>query len=84
MLRRSGVEANMNESSFIAMMDNGGRRLWTDRRKRSVPIAMPDRRSGCDRRTGLDRRGFQETANASQRERRRWFGKMLDHFSKHV
>jgi hypothetical protein len=78
------VEADMNESSFIAMMDNGGRRLWTDRRKRTVPIAMPDRRSGCDRRTGLDRRGFKETAIDSQEERRRWFRKIFDRFQRHV
>lgn len=82
--RRSRVEANMNESSFIAMMDNGGRRLWTDRRKQSVPIAVPERRSGCDRRTGLDRRGFQEPAAESQKERRRWFSKIFDRFQKHI
>gem|GEM_PF-2561343 len=50
-------EKNDRKLSFIAMMDNGGRRLWVDRRKLSVPISFPDRRSGRDRRSGLDRRG---------------------------
>jgi hypothetical protein len=68
----------MNESSFIAMTDNGGRRLWTDRRRRALPIAMPDRRSGCDRRSGLDRRGFKDPAVEALKERRRWFRNLFD------
>ena len=59
------------EISFIAMLDNGGRRLWVDRRKKSVPISIPDRRSGKDRRTGLDRRGFQEQTVTGKQERRK-------------
>jgi len=61
----------MRRPSFIAMLDNGGRRLWADRRKKSVPINQPDRRSGKDRRTGLDRRGFQKLK--IRKERRKSF-----------
>lgn len=38
------------------LLDNGGRRLGTDRRKFSYSIHIPERRSGMDRRKGLDRR----------------------------
>jgi hypothetical protein len=63
----------MHRPSFIAMLDNGGRRLWADRRKKSVPINRPDRRSGKDRRTGLDRRGFQKFKIRKGKERRKSF-----------
>jgi hypothetical protein len=61
----------MNKLSFIAMMDNGGRRLWTDRRKVISPGYSPDRRSGKDRRTGLDRRGVQKVTLKGEKERRK-------------
>ena len=61
----------MNELSFIAMMDNGGRRLWTDRRKVVSPDYTPDRRSGKDRRTGLDRRGLKKINLKKEKERRK-------------
>ncbi|MFZ0613532.1 MAG: hypothetical protein WAM73_14940 [Desulfobacterales bacterium] len=60
----------MNELSFIAMLDNGGRRLWSDRRKKPLPLNIPDRRSGQDRRTGVDRRGFQAIDVGEEKERR--------------
>ena len=63
----------MSELSFIAMMDNGGRRLWADRRKVVSPGYAPDRRSGQDRRTGLDRRGFQEISLKKEKDRRKKF-----------
>ena len=63
----------MSELSFIAMTDNGGRRLWTDRRKVVSPDYTPDRRSGKDRRTGLDRRGVQKISLKGERERRKKF-----------
>ena len=63
----------MKELSFIAMMDNGGRRLWTDRRKKRVPINRPDRRSGQDRRCGMDRRGLQDGDIDDDSERRKKF-----------
>jgi hypothetical protein len=66
----------MIELSFIAMMDNGGRRLWSDRRKKLVPIAISERRSGKDRRTGIDRRGFQTVNVGKDRERRRKFTRL--------
>ena len=56
--------------SFIAMMDNGGRRLKTDRRKKTVPLNFPDRRSGRDRRTGVDRR-TNPTGDRKKRAERR-------------
>jgi hypothetical protein len=59
----------MSRPSFIAMLDNGGRRLWADRRKKSMPINRPDRRSGKDRRTGLDRRGFQKLKIRKERRK---------------
>ena len=65
--------ANMKELSFIAMLDNGGRRLWADRRKRKIPINKPDRRSGVDRRCGLDRRGLQAAEIDEKNERRKKF-----------
>ena len=61
----------MNELSFIAMMDNGGRRLWTDRRKAVSPDYTPDRRSGKDRRTGLDRRNLKKISLNIEKERRK-------------
>jgi hypothetical protein len=61
----------MSDLSFIAMMDNGGRRLWADRRKVVSPDYAPDRRSGEDRRTGMDRRGFQEISLKIDKERRK-------------
>lgn len=61
----------MNELSFIAMMDNGGRRLWSDRRKKALPIDMPDRRSGKDRRSGIDRRGFRASEIDLESDRRK-------------
>lgn len=64
---------NMKELSFIAMMDNGGRRLWSDRRKKRVPIDRPDRRSGQDRRCGMDRRGLQASDIDEDNERRKKF-----------
>jgi hypothetical protein len=63
----------MTELSFIAMTDNGGRRLWSDRRKKAVPISIPDRRSGKERRSGVDRRGFQALEVDRKKERRRKF-----------
>ena len=63
----------MSNLSFIAMMDNGGRRLWTDRRKVVSPGYAPDRRSGEDRRTGMDRRGFQKISLKTEKERRKKF-----------
>lgn len=69
----------MKEMSFIAMMDNGGRRLWTDRRKKKLPINRPDRRSGLDRRSGMDRRGLQAVEVDEESERRKTFvGPTLD------
>ena len=71
---RKSIEAAdriMNELSFIAMMDNGGRRLWSDRRKKLVVIAISERRTGKDRRTGIDRRGFQTVKVGKDKERRR-------------
>jgi len=38
------------------MLDNGGRRSGTDRRKFSYSAHIPELRSGKDRRKGLDRR----------------------------
>ena len=64
-------EKNARKLSFIAMMDNGGRRLWIDRRKLNVPISFPDRRSGRDRRSGLDRRGLHGAGIAVKHERRK-------------
>lgn len=72
----------MNELSFIAMMDNGGRRLWSDRRKKSVPITISERRSGRDRRTGIDRRGFQSVEVGKDKERRRKFNRLPSHLYK--
>ncbi len=63
----------MNELSFIAMMDNGGRRLWADRRKVVSPGYAPDRRSGKDRRAELDRRGFKKISLKIEKERREKF-----------
>ncbi len=61
----------MGVPSFIAMMDNGGRRLKADRRKLSVQLGFPDRRSGGDRRTGLDRRTVQKKGINKEHERRK-------------
>ncbi len=72
----------MSELSFIAMMDNGGRRLWSDRRKKSVPITISERRSGRDRRTGIDRRGFQAVEVGKDKERRRKFTRLPNHLDK--
>jgi len=36
--------------------DNGGRRLWIDRREISYTAHIPERRSDKERRSGLDRR----------------------------
>jgi hypothetical protein len=63
----------MKEMSFIAMLDNGGRRLWADRRKKKVPISRPERRSGLDRRCGMDRRGLQAAEIDEKSERRKTF-----------
>ena len=60
----------MNVTSFIAMMDNGGRRLKADRRKKSVPLNFQDRRSGKDRRVGTDRRERQTHKRKRDTERR--------------
>ena len=40
----------------IEMLNKGGRRSGSDRRKLSSLIDFPDRRSGIDRRSGFDRR----------------------------
>ena len=72
----------MNELSFIAMLDNGGRRLWGDRRKKVVPITISERRSGKDRRTGVDRRGFQTIKVGNGKERRRKFTRLPANFEK--
>ena len=57
--------------------DNGGRRLATDRRQRSVQINFPDQRSGGERRIEVDRRvvldrrskkGFRSIAGLDRRE----------------
>ncbi|MGD2271803.1 MAG: hypothetical protein PVI06_15480 [Desulfobacterales bacterium] len=61
----------MNQLSFIAMMDNGGRRLRVDRRKVVVTGYSPERRSGKDRRTGLDRRSVKKMKIKPGRERRK-------------
>ena len=61
----------MSVPSFIAMMDNGGRRLRTERRRRSVPLSFPDRRSGRDRRAGADRREMQTEKRQKEKERRK-------------
>ena len=63
----------MSELSFIAMLDNGGRRLWADRRKVKIAGFSPDRRSGKDRRIGLDRRGLPKTKIKKEKERRKKF-----------
>lgn len=63
----------MKELSFIAMMDNGGRRLRVDRRKVIIPDYSPERRSGKDRRSGLDRRGVQKMKIKQGKERRKKF-----------
>jgi hypothetical protein len=63
----------MNELSFIAMMDNGGRRLWVDRRKVKIAGFSPERRSGKDRRIGLDRRGSAQLKIKKEKERRKKF-----------
>ena len=69
----------MKELSFIAMLDNGGRRLWADRRKKKIPIKGPDRRSGLDRRSGIDRRILQVAELDEEKERRKKFvGPTLD------
>jgi hypothetical protein len=72
----------MNELSFIAMLDNGGRRLWSDRRKKLVPITISERRSGKERRTGIDRRGFQTVKVGKEKERRRKFTRLPTNFVK--
>jgi hypothetical protein len=41
------------------LLDNGGRRSGTDRRRFSYAVHIPESRSGIDRRKGLDRRGSQ-------------------------
>ncbi len=61
----------MRVLSFIAMMDNGGRRLKTERRKRSIPLDFPDRRSGKDRRAAPDRREMQSEKRKQATERRK-------------
>lgn len=61
----------MGVPSFIAMMDNGGRRLKADRRKQTVQLGFPDRRSGGERRTGIDRRRLQQKGVDKDNERRR-------------
>ncbi|GMQ79755.1 MAG: hypothetical protein BMS9Abin03_190 [Thermodesulfobacteriota bacterium] len=38
------------------LLDNGGRRLGTDRRRFSYAVHIPERRSVIDRRKGSDRR----------------------------
>ena len=43
-------------SIFIALIDNGGRRLGADRRQFSYTDHIPDRRSSKDRRQTEDRR----------------------------
>lgn len=63
----------MNELSFIAMMDNGGRRLWVDRRKVKIVGFSPERRSGKDRRIGSDRRGSTKLRIKKEKERRKKF-----------
>jgi hypothetical protein len=62
----------MHEVSFIAMLDNGGRRLKVDRRKKRIPISIPERRSGKDRRSGIDRRHMiaEELQIAEERRKR--------------
>jgi hypothetical protein len=72
----------MNELSFIAMMDNGGRRLWSDRRKKVVAITISERRSGKERRTGIDRRGFQTVKIGKAKERRRHFTRLPNNLAK--
>ena len=64
-------EERMGVLSFIAMMDKGGRRLKTDRRRESVPLSFPDRRSGRERRVGPDRRGMQTDKDKRDKDRRR-------------
>jgi len=39
-----------------AFYDNGGQRLWGDRRAFSYAVHIPERRSGTDRRDGNDQR----------------------------
>lgn len=43
----------------IRLLDNGGRRSGTDRRRFSYTVHIPESRSNIDRRKGLDRRGSQ-------------------------
>ena len=64
-------EKRMSVLSFISMLDNGGRRLKTDRRKKTLPLGFPDRRSGRDRRAGRDRREQQADKSGKVEERRR-------------
>ena len=64
-------EETMRVLSFIAMMDNGGRRLKTERRKRTIPLDFPDRRSGKDRRAAPDRREMQSENSKRAAERRK-------------
>ncbi len=61
----------MSTLSFIGMLDNGGRRLKVERRKKSVPLNFPDRRSGMDRRTGTDRRSEKTDKIEKEKERRK-------------
>jgi len=76
---KNGGKSSMKELSFIAMLDNGGRRLWADRRKKKIPIDGPDRRSGLDRRSGSDRRMLQVVDLDEEKERRKKFvGPTLD------
>jgi len=61
----------------MELIDNGGRRLATERRQLSVQINFPDQRSGKERRGGVGRRivldrrskkGFRAIVGADRRK----------------
>lgn len=48
-----------NANCLSRIVDKGGRRLGSDRRRTSVPECKPERRTGQERRSGSDRRSLE-------------------------
>jgi hypothetical protein len=55
---------------LVALIDNGGRRSWVERRKNSSLSHSSEKRSGKDRRNNIDRRKVQNQRWVYGSERR--------------
>ena len=55
---------------LVALIDNGGRRWWVERRQNSSSNDLSEKRSKSDRRKSIDRRKSQNQKRVNGSERR--------------